>query len=161
MPADTRVDELEAEIRVVFEPIFDRPLREISLGKVLVSLFRASRRFNVQIQPQLTLLQKTLLNVEGLGRQLDPNLDLWVTAKPFLERWMQEQIGLPALQRRLIAEAPYIVAALPELPRLLHQRLMAPPAASDSAVAELAAAQKARNGWLAASAAGAAANLAA
>ncbi len=150
VPADTRVDELEAEIRVVCEPIFDRPLREISLGKVLVSLFRASRRFNVQIQPQLTLLQKTLLNVEGLGRQLDPNLDLWVTAKPFLERWMQEQIGLPALQRRLIAEAPYIVAALPELPRLLHQRLMAPPAASDSAVAELAAAQKARNGWLAA-----------
>src|SRR5260221_1779167 len=150
VPADTRVDELEAEIRVVCEPIFDRPLRGISLGKVLVSLFRASRRFNVQIQPQLTLLQKTLLNVEGLGRQLDPNLDLWVTAKPFLDRWMQEQIGLPALQRRLIAEAPYIVAALPELPRLLHQRLMAPPAASDSAVAELAAAQKARNGWLAA-----------
>jgi len=150
VPPDTRVDELEAEIRVVCEPIFDRPLREISLGKVLVSLFRASRRFNVQIQPQLTLLQKTLLNVEGLGRQLDPNLDLWVTAKPFLERWMQEQIGLPALQRRLIAEAPYIVAALPELPRLLHQRLMAPPAASDSAVAELAEAQKARNRWLAA-----------
>ena len=92
-----------------------------------MSLFRASRRFNVQIQPQLTLLQKTLLNVEGLGRQLDPDLDLWVTAKPFLERWMQEQIGLPALQRRLLAEAPYIVAALPELPRLLHQRLLAPP----------------------------------
>ena len=118
VPPDTRVDELESEIRVVCEPIFDRPLREISLGKVLVSLFRASRRFNVQIQPQLTLLQKTLLNVEGLGRQLDPDLDLWVTAKPFLERWMQEQIGLPALQRRLIAEAPYIVAALPELPPL-------------------------------------------
>jgi ubiquinone biosynthesis protein len=148
VPSDTRVDELEAEIRVVCEPIFDRPLREISLGKILVSLFRASRRFNVQIQPQLTLLQKTLLNVEGLGRQLDPDLDLWVTAKPFLERWMQEQIGLPALQRRLIAEAPYIVAALPELPRLLHQRLLAPPAASDTAVAELAAAQKARNRWL-------------
>ena len=86
-----------------------------------------------QIQPQLTLLQKTLLNVEGLGRQLDPDLDLWVTAKPFLERWMQDQIGLPALQRRLLAEAPYIVAALPELPRLLHQRLLAPPAASDIA----------------------------
>ncbi|MEO8755418.1 MAG: ubiquinone biosynthesis regulatory protein kinase UbiB, partial [Casimicrobiaceae bacterium] len=128
--------------------IFDRPLREISLGKVLISLFRASRRFNVRIQPQLTLLQKTLLNVEGLGRQLDPDLDLWVTAKPFLERWMQEQIGLPALQRRLIAEAPYIVAALPELPRLLHQRLLAPQAASDTAVAELVSAQKARNRWL-------------
>jgi len=150
VPADTRVDELEAEIRVVLEPVFDRPLREISLGKVLVALFRASRRFNIQIQPQLTLLQKTLLNVEGLGRHLDPDLDLWVTAKPFLERWMQEQIGFPALQRRLLAEAPYIVAALPELPRLLHQRLLAPAAASDTTVAELAAAQKSRNRWLAA-----------
>ena len=150
VPADTRIDELEAEIRVVLEPVFDRPLREISLGKVLVALFRASRRFNIQIQPQLTLLQKTLLNVEGLGRHLDPDLDLWVTAKPFLERWMQEQIGFPALQRRLLAEAPYIVAALPELPRLLHQRLLAPAAASDTTVAELAAAQKSRNRWLAA-----------
>jgi ubiquinone biosynthesis protein len=149
VPADTRVDELEAEIRVVLEPIFDRPLKEISLGKVLVSLFRASRRFNVEVQPQLTLLQKTLLNVEGLGRQLDPDLDLWVTAKPFLERWMHDQIGLPALQRRLLAEAPYIVAALPELPRLLHQKLLAPPAASDIAIKELAAAQRARNRWLA------------
>src|SRR5450432_2667467 len=149
VPADTRVDELESEIRAVCEPIFDRPLKEISLGKVLVQLFKASRRFNVEIQPQLVLLQKTLLNVEGLGRELDPDLDLWVTAKPFLERWMQEQIGLPALQRRLIAEAPYIVAALTELPRLLHQRLLAPPAASDTAVAELAAAQRMRNRWLA------------
>jgi ubiquinone biosynthesis protein len=149
VPPDTRVDELEAEIRVVLEPIFDRPLKEISLGKVLVSLFRASRRFNVEIQPQLALLQKTLLNVEGLGRQLDPDLDLWVTAKPYLERWMQDQIGLPALKRRLMAEAPYIVAALPELPRLLHQRLLAPKAASDDALKELAQAQKVRNRWLA------------
>jgi ubiquinone biosynthesis protein len=148
VPANTRVDELEAEIRVVCEPIFDRPLRQISLGKVLVSLFRASRRFNVEIQPQLTLLQKTLLNVEGLGRQLDPDLDLWVTAKPFLERWMHDQIGFPALRRRLLAEAPYIVAALPELPRLLHQKLLAPPPASDTAIRELAAAQRVRNRWL-------------
>jgi ubiquinone biosynthesis protein len=95
------------------------------------------------------LLQKTLLNVEGLGRQLDPDLDLWVTAKPFLERWMQDQIGLRALERRLIAEAPYIVTALPELPRLLHQKLSAPPPASDVALKALAAAQKARNRWLA------------
>jgi ubiquinone biosynthesis protein len=149
VPADTRIDELEAEIRVVLEPIFDRPLKEISLGKVLVSLFRASRRFNVEIQPQLTLLQKTLLAVEGLGRQLDPDLDLWVTAKPFLERWMRDQIGLPALQRRLLAEAPYIVSALPELPRLLHQKLLAPPAASDSAILMLARAQRSGNVWLA------------
>src|SRR5690242_21598296 len=149
VPANTRVDELTSEIRVVCEPIFDRPLKEISLGKVLVQLFRASRRFNVEIQPQLVLLQKTLLNVEGLGRQLDPDLDLWVTAKPFLERWMDDQIGLRALERRLVAEAPYLVAALPELPRLLHQRLLAPPAASDTAIKEFVAAQKVRNRWLA------------
>ena len=149
VPPDTRVDELETEIRVVCEPIFDRPLKEISLGKVLLQLFRASRRFNVEIQPQLVLLQKTLLNIEGLGRQLDPDLDLWVTAKPFLERWMENQIGLPALKRRLLAEAPYIVAALPELPRLLHRKLLAPPSASDEAIKDLAAAQKSRNRLLA------------
>jgi ubiquinone biosynthesis protein len=149
VPPDTRVDELETEIRVVCEPIFDRPLKEISLGKVLLQLFRASRRFNVEIQPQLVLLQKTLLNIEGLGRQLDPELDLWVTAKPFLERWMDQQIGLPALRRRLLAEAPYIVAALPELPRLLHRRLSAPPSASNEAIKELAAAQSRQNRLLA------------
>ncbi len=149
VPPDTRVDELETEIRVVCEPIFDRPLKEISLGKVLLQLFRASRRFNVEIQPQLVLLQKTLLNIEGLGRQLDPDLDLWVTAKPFLERWMDQQIGLPALRRRLLAEAPYIVAALPELPRLLHRRLSAPPSASNESIKELAAAQSRRNRLLA------------
>ncbi|HEY5861518.1 MAG TPA: ubiquinone biosynthesis regulatory protein kinase UbiB [Casimicrobiaceae bacterium] len=149
VPAHTRVDELESEIRVVCEPIFDRPLKEISLAKVLVNLFRASRRFNVEIQPQLVLLQKTLLNVEGLGRQLDPDLDLWVTAKPFLERWMEDQLGLRALQRRLLAEAPYLMSALPELPRLLHQRLLAPTVASDTAMMQLAAAQKTRNRWLA------------
>jgi ubiquinone biosynthesis protein len=145
VPRETRVDELEAEIRVVLEPVFDRPLKEISLSKVLVQLFKASRRFNVEIQPQLVLLQKTLLNVEGLGRMLDPDLDLWVTAKPFLERWMQNQIGLPALQRRLISEAPYIVAALPELPRLLHQRLLAPRGASDEAMKAFATVQRAHN----------------
>ena len=149
VPPDTRVDELEAEIRVVCEPIFDRPLKEISLGKVLVQLFRASRRFNVEVQPQLTLLQKTLLAVEGLGRELDPDLDLWVTAKPFLERWMHDQIGWRALERRLIAEAPYLVTALPELPRLLHQKLLAPAPASDLALLALAQAQRARNRWLA------------
>jgi len=145
VPPDTRVDELEAEIRVVLEPVFDRPLSEISLGRVLLQLFRASRRFNVEIQPQLVLLQKTLLNVEGLGRQLDPNLDLWVTAMPFLERWMNDRIGLPALQRRLLAEAPYIVAALPELPRLIHQRLLAPASTLDGTLKDLAAAQHAQN----------------
>jgi ubiquinone biosynthesis protein len=149
VPPDTRVDELETEIRVVCEPIFDRPLKEISLGKVLMQLFRASRRFNVEVQPQLALLQKTLLNIEGLGRQLDPDLDLWVTAKPFLERWMDNQLGMPALRRRLLAEAPYLMAALPELPRLLHQRLSAPPATTPDSVHELAVAQRWRNRWMA------------
>ena len=149
VPPGTRVDELEAEIRVVCEPIFDRPLSEISLGKVLLQLFRASRRFNVEIQPQLTLLQKTLLNVEGLGRQLDPDLDLWTTAMPFLERWMEDQIGPRALARRFETEAPYLIAALPELPRLIHQRLLAPQTASDIALKELAATQRVRNRWLA------------
>jgi ubiquinone biosynthesis protein len=117
---------------------------------VLVQLFRASRRFNVEIQPQLVLLQKTLLNVEGLGRQLDPDLDLWVTAKPFLERWMEDQIGFRALERRLFAEAASLVQTLPELPRLIHQKLSAPPPASDLALKALALAQQSRNRWLAA-----------
>jgi ubiquinone biosynthesis protein len=147
VPADTRVDELESEIRAVCEPIFDRPLKEISLGKVLVQLFKASRRFNVEIQPQLVLLQKTLLNVEGLGRQLDPNLDLWVTAKPFLERWMRDQIGWRAFERRLRDEAPFLLTTLPLLPRLLHNRLSAAPAAADVALKALAAVRRARNRW--------------
>ena len=149
VPADTRVDELETEIRVVCEPIFDRPLAEISLGKVLMQLFRASRRFNVEVQPQLTLLQKTLLNVEGLGRQLDPDLDLWVTAKPFLERWMEDQLGVPALRRRFMAEAPFLASALPELPRLLHQKLANPTLATDPAMVEIVNGLRARSRWLA------------
>lgn len=123
VPADTRVDALETAIRGVCEPFFDRPLKEISLGQVLVRLFQASRRFNVVIQPQLTLLQKTLLNIEGLGRQLDPDLDLWKTAKPFLERWMQEQIGFKALRGSLQKEAERWSQTLPQIPRLIHQAL--------------------------------------
>jgi len=145
VPAGTRVDELEAEIRVVLEPVFDRPLSQISLGRVLMQLFRASRRFNVEIQPQLVLLQKTLLNIEGLGRMLDPELDLWTTAKPFLERWMEEQIGPSSLKRRFLAEAPYLVAALPEMPRLLHQWLLAQPPSADEAARELVAAERLQN----------------
>ncbi len=123
VPAGTRIDSLESAIRTVCEPLFDRPLREISLGQVLLRLFQTSRRFNVEIQPQLVLLQKTLLNVEGLGRQLDPDLDLWSTAKPFLERWMNEQIGWAGLIDRLKDEAPRYAQLLPELPRLLHAAL--------------------------------------
>ena len=148
VPPATRVDELESEIRAVCEPIFDRPLKEISLARVLVQLFRASRRFNVEIQPQLVLLQKTLLNVEGLGRQLDPDLDLWVTAKPFLERWMEDQVGWRALERRLREEVPFLASMLPQLPRLLYQKLSAPSAVADFHLKEIAAAQRASNRWL-------------
>ena len=123
VPAGTRVDELEGAIRAVCEPHFDRPLKDISLGQVLLRLFQTSRRFNVEIQPQLVLLQKTLLNVEGLGRQLDPELDLWNTAKPFLERWMHRQVGWEGLVERLKNEAPRYVQLLPDLPRLIHQAL--------------------------------------
>jgi len=125
VPPGTRVDELEGAIRACCEPYFDRPLKEISLGQVLLRLFQTSRRFNVEIQPQLVLLQKTLLNIEGLGRQLDPDLDLWSTAKPFLERWMHEQIGWQAFVERLKAEAPRYAKLLPELPRLVHDALQA------------------------------------
>ena len=125
VPPATRIDELEGAIRAVCEPHFDRPLKEISLAQVLLRLFQTSRRFNVAIQPQLVLLQKTLLNVEGLGRQLDPDLDLWSTAKPFLERWMNEQVGWRGFLDRLRAEAPRYSRLLPELPRLLHDALAA------------------------------------
>ena len=122
-PEETRVEELEGAIRACCEPYFDRPLGEISLGLVLMRLFQTSRRFNVEVQPQLVLLQKTLLNVEGLGRQLDPDLDLWKTAKPFLERWMHEQIGWRGFVERLKVEAPQWANKLPDLPRLVHQIL--------------------------------------
>ncbi len=148
VPPDTRIDELEAEIRAVCEPIFDQPLKYISLGKLLMQLFRASRRFNVEIQPQLVLLQKTLINIEGLGRHLDPELDLWITAKPFLERWMRDQIGWRGLQRRLLAEAPYLVNHLPELPRLVHQRLLTMPGDMEARFRELAHAQRDRTRML-------------
>ena len=140
VPAGTRVDELEGAIRAVCEPHFDRPLKDISLGQVLLRLFQTSRRFNVEIQPQLVLLQKTLLNVEGLGRQLDPELDLWNTAKPFLERWMNRQVGWRGLLENLEREAPRYVQLLPELPRLLHQALQprsqVDPATIESLIAE-------------------------
>lgn len=122
-PKDTRVDELEAAVRACCEPIFDRPLKDISFGQVLLRLFQTSRRFNVEVQPQLVLLQKTLLNIEGLGRQLDPELDLWKTAKPYLERWMNEQVGWRGLIDKLKAEAPRYSHIFPQLPRLAHQAL--------------------------------------
>jgi ubiquinone biosynthesis protein len=145
-PADTRVDELEAAIRAVCEPIFDKPLREVSFGRVLLRLFQTSRRFGIEVQPQLVLLQKTLLNIEGLGLQLDPELDLWKTAKPWLERWMSEQVGWRGLLKNLRAEAPHYATLLPQLPRLLHQRLQENPAAGiEDSLQQLLAQQKRRN----------------
>jgi ubiquinone biosynthesis protein len=123
-PRETRVDELESAVRATCEPIFDRPLKDISFGQILLRLFQTSRRFNVEIQPQLVLLQKTLLNIEGLGRQLDPDLDLWKTAKPYLERWMGEQVGIPGMVERLKAEAPRFTHIIPQLPRLVHRALI-------------------------------------
>ena len=123
VPPETRVDELEAAIRAVCEPVFDRPLKEIKFGQVLLRLFQTSRRFGVEIQPQLVMLQKTLLNIEGLGRELDPDLDLWKTAKPYLERWMQEQLGWRGLLRTAREEAPRWSNMLPQLPRLVHRFL--------------------------------------
>lgn len=111
-PADTRVDEFEFAIRAVCEPIFDKPLSQISFGKVLLRLFQTSRRFGIEIQPQLVMLQKTLLNIEGLGRELDPELDLWDTAKPYLEKWMKEQLGVRALFKQLKKKWPTLVHSL-------------------------------------------------
>ena len=123
VPADTRVDEFEGAIRSVCEPIFDKPLKEIYFGRLLVRLFEVSRRFRMDVQPQLVLLQKTLLQVEGLGRQLDPNLDLRASAQPILERWAGEQLGIRGLLRSLREDAPLWARTLPQLPRLVHRML--------------------------------------
>ncbi|MBI2772081.1 MAG: ubiquinone biosynthesis regulatory protein kinase UbiB [Burkholderiales bacterium] len=145
VPPETRVDELEAAVRTVCEPYFDRPLRELSLGMVLMRLFQTSRRFHVEIQPQLVLLQKTLLNIEGLGRELDPELDLWNTAKPFLERWMLEQVGPQKLVDELKAQAPRYAKLLPDLPRLLHAYLAQRPSDHRRDLQELLAEQRRTN----------------
>ncbi len=144
VPADTRVEEFEAAIRAVCEPVFDRPLKEISFGRVLLRLFQVSRRFRMEVQPQLVLLQKTLLNVEGLGRDLDPDLDLWKTAKPFLERWMNEQVGWRRLVKELEREAPHYAHLLPAIPRLVVQALQqgARPGEDRALLAEVLAEQR-------------------
>ncbi len=121
VPAGNRVDEMESAVRTVCEPIFDRPLKDISFGAILLRLFEISRRFNVQIQPQLLLLQKTLLNVEGLGRDLYPDLDIWNTASPILREWMRERTSITALVRNLHAHAPQLMEAARDLPLLLTQ----------------------------------------
>ncbi|QEZ45579.1 ubiquinone biosynthesis regulatory protein kinase UbiB [Cupriavidus oxalaticus] len=149
VPPETRVEELESAVRACCEPYFDKPLKEISLGMVLMRLFQTSRRFNVEIQPQLVLLQKTLLNIEGLGRQLDPDLDLWKTAKPFLERWMYEQVGWKGAWERVKVEAPQWAKMLPDFPRLAHQflerRALAGNGEQDKLLALLVAEQRRTN----------------
>lgn len=123
VPNDTNIDEFEMAIRTVCEPIFQKPLAEISFGNVLLQLFNTARRFNMVVQPQLVLLQKTLLYVEGLGRQLYPQLDLWKTAKPFLENWMKEQIGFSAMLGKVKDNLPFWSEKLPEMPDLLYDSM--------------------------------------
>ena len=125
VPPGTRVDEFESAIRTVSEPIWQKPLSQISFGHFLVSLFQTARRFNMEVQPQLVLLEKTLLNIEGLGRQLYPDLDLWATAKPFLERWMASQVGPRAFLERLKASSPLLSEQIPQLPALTLKALLA------------------------------------
>lgn len=120
VPPHTRVEEFEAAIRTVCEPIFAKPISEISFGRFVMQLFNTARRFDMPVQPQLVLLQKTLLNIEGLGRRLYPELDLWETAKPYLERWMSEQVGLHAFVEGMKRELPQLGAILPDIPRLAH-----------------------------------------
>lgn len=123
VPKHTRVDEFESAIRAVCEPIFEKPLKEISYGHLLLRLFQTARRFDMEVQPQLVLLQKTLLNIEGLGRQLYPDLDLWQTAKPYLEDWYKDTVGPKATFNKLKAHLPIMAEKLPELPEMLYQVL--------------------------------------
>ena len=123
VPPNTNVQAFETAIRSVCEPIFEKPLKDISFGMVLLGLFQTARRFNMEVQPQLILLQKTLLNIEGLGRQLYPELDLWKTGKPFLENWMKERMGAKAVLRSLKQQAPDWIEKLPQLPQLIYDNL--------------------------------------
>ncbi len=123
VPRDTNVHAFETAIRSVCEPIFEKPLKDISFGMVLLGLFQTARRFNMEVQPQLVLLQKTLLNIEGLGRQLYPDLDLWQTAKPFLENWMQERMGVKAVYHNIKEQAPEWLEKLPQLPQMVYDSL--------------------------------------
>jgi ubiquinone biosynthesis protein len=123
IPRDTRVVEFEAAIRAVCEPIFEKPLKEISYGHLLLRLFQVARRFDMEVQPQLVLLQKTLLNIEGLGRDLYPDLDLWQTAKPFLERWFKDEMGPAAALNKVRTQFPEWAQHWPEMPMLVHRTL--------------------------------------
>lgn len=123
VPSNIRVEQFESAIRTVCEPIFQRPLSEISFGNLLLRLFQTTRRFHMKVQPQLVLLEKTMLNIEGLSRQLDPTLNLWDTAKPFMERWMSEQVGMRALASGIRSQLPRMAERLPEIPDLVYSSL--------------------------------------
>lgn len=123
LPPDTRIDQFEGAIRAVCEPIFERPIKDISFGQLLLRLFQTARRFHINIQPQLILLQKTLLNIEGVGRQIYPDLDLWTTAAPFLEKWLKQQLGVKSFFRRIRENLPYWSEKLPEIPGLIYDVL--------------------------------------
>jgi len=123
VPPETRVEEFESAIRAVCEPIFEKPLKQISFGQLLLRLFQTASRFQMEVQPQLILLQKTLLSIEGLGRQLYPDLDLWSTAQPFLERWLQEKIGAKAMLKNVVANAPFWAEKFPDVPDMLYKVL--------------------------------------
>jgi len=123
IPPDTVAEDFETAIRAVCEPIFAKPIKDISFGRLLMHLFQTARRFDMEVQPQLVMLQKTLFQIEGLGRRLYPELDLWVTAKPYLEKWMREQMGPRALLETLKKEAPKWWQMMPELPALVHEVL--------------------------------------
>jgi ubiquinone biosynthesis protein len=123
VPPQTRVQDFESAMRAVCEPIFERPLSEISFGELLVYLFRTAGRFDMEVQPSLVLLQKTLLNIEGLGRQLYPELNLWDTAQPFLEEWVQERYSPQSVLKRLQRHAPSWLEQLPQLPDVVMDSL--------------------------------------
>jgi ubiquinone biosynthesis protein len=142
VPFDTSIEEFESAIRTVCEPIFQKPLAEISFGQVLMNLFNTARRFNMQVQPQLVLLQKTLLYIEGLGRQLYPQLDLWKTAKPFLEDWVKQQMGPWAMLMQIKENLPFWAEKLPEMPTLLHSYLQQQPKQQQQLLQQLQALQQ-------------------
>jgi ubiquinone biosynthesis protein len=123
VPKDTSIAEFTTAIRAVCEPIFERPLGEISLGHMLVSLFSTARQFNMQVQPSLVLLQKTLLNIEGLGRQLYPDLDLWATAQPYLQKWLKDRYSPKAIFKQIKDDLPDLLEKLPQVPPMIFQAL--------------------------------------
>jgi len=123
IPFDTDIKEFSAVIRRVCDPFFQKPIKDISFGIVLLKLFDTAREFNMEVQPQLVLLQKTLINIEGMGRQIYPDLDLWETAAPFMEKWMKDRIGILGLIKRISEKAPRWLDQLPEIPDLAYDAM--------------------------------------